>query len=304
MNDLPGAVGRLLERERELDLLTAPVPDSAVTVMTVDGTAGVGKTTLVVHPAHRLRAVYPDGCLYVDLRPQPRTVRPPVPAARAAAAAALPRRHRRRDPGRPRRTHCGRRAATSSLRLLMVLDDTAGSRQAEPLLPAGPGSLVLIAGRRLVELDADRRLTLEPPETGSAVSVLRHLIGERRADGEPEATRELARLCDGLPLARCIAGARLQTRPAWSPAYLVERLSGDEGRLGALWAGDRSVEAAFRLSYEQLPERLRRGFRVLGMVPTAEVDRLTSAAMLGCPPRDAEEILENRVDTSLLQQPV
>ncbi|MFF9313433.1 hypothetical protein ACF1BS_21230 [Streptomyces sp. NPDC014748] len=88
MNDLPGAVGRLLEREREreLDLLTAPVPDSAVTVMTVDGTASVGMTTLVVHPAHRLRAVYPDGCLYVDLR-----AHSPGPSGRLSPQRVLPR---------------------------------------------------------------------------------------------------------------------------------------------------------------------------------------------------------------------
>ncbi|MFC7510260.1 hypothetical protein ACFQV4_00465 [Streptomyces thermocarboxydus] len=39
------------------------------------------------------------------------------------------------------------RAVTSPLRLLLVLDDAAGTRQIRPLLPAGPGSRVIVTGR-------------------------------------------------------------------------------------------------------------------------------------------------------------
>lgn len=47
------------------------------------------------------------------------------------------------------------RDATSGLRLLLVLDDVGSAAQVRPLLPAGPGSHVLMAGRRrLTGLDA------------------------------------------------------------------------------------------------------------------------------------------------------
>ena len=185
-----------------------------------------------------------------------------------------------------------------------MLDDALSTQQLRPLLPAGPGSKVIVAGRRrLAGLDADRRVTLEPLETGNAVSLLRHIVGEDRADREPEATHELVRLCDGLPLALRIAGTRLQTRSAWTLAYLVDRIAGDEHRLDELRAGDRSVEAAFRLSYDQLPPKQQRGFRTMSLAPTVEFDALTAAAMLDSSFRDAEQILESLVDTSLLQQP-
>ncbi|MGA5102585.1 AfsR/SARP family transcriptional regulator [Streptomyces cellulosae] len=304
VNQLPGDTGQLVGREDELSVLTGPDPDDAVSVVAVDGPAGVGKTALVVRAAHRIRDRYPDGCLFVDLhahsrergRPAPERVLRRLLRSLGADGSEVP------DDLDDLMTAW--RAVTSPLRLLLVLDDAAGTRQIRPLLPAGPGSRVIVTGRqRLAGLDADRRVTLETLGPGEAASLLRHIVGRERTDQEPEATRELVRLCAGLPLALRIAGTRLQTRPAWSLAYLVERMTDDEGRLGELSAGDRSVEAAFRLSYDQLPPEQRRGFRTLGLAPTVEFDVRTPAAMLGRPARDAERILESLVDTSLLQQP-
>ncbi|MFF3396085.1 BTAD domain-containing putative transcriptional regulator [Streptomyces sp. NPDC002669] len=304
VNDLPGAVGHIEGRARELDLLTAPVPDDTVSLTAVDGTAGVGKSTLVLHAARRLRADYPDGCLYADLRAhseEQQSLAPQRVLRKLLRSLGEPNSEALSDLDE---LTAAWRTATNSLRLLLVLDDAASARQVAPLLPAGPGSRVLVTSRRrMVELDAGLRITLEPLAAGGAAALLRHLVGEERADNEPEAMGELVRLCDGLPLALRIVGARLQTRPTWTPAFLVERMGGGEDRLAELSAGNRSVEAAFRLSYDQLPPPLQRGFRVLGLAPTAEVDKLVSAAMLGCPPAEAENVLEGLVDVSLLQQP-
>ncbi|MET9918110.1 BTAD domain-containing putative transcriptional regulator [Streptomyces sp. NPDC006435] len=304
VNNLPGALGHIDGRARELELLTAPSPSGTVSLTTVDGTAGVGKTTLALHAAHRLRDDFPDGCLYAGLRAHNEEQRPLTPQRilrRLLRSLGEPSHESLNDLDELTAAWC---TTTSSLRLLLVLDDAANARQVAPLLPAGPGSRVLVTSRRrLAELDADLRITLEPLEADGAASLLRRLVGDARADEEPEAMGELARLCDGLPLALRIVGARLQTRPTWTPAFLVDRMTGDEDRLVELSAGDRSVEAAFHLSYDQLPPQLQRAFRVLGLVPTTEVDKLATAAMLGCPPSEAENVLEGLVDVSLLQQP-
>ena len=63
--DVPGFAGRAAALRRLGDLLTA---SEATPVAVLSGTAGVGKTTLAVHWAHRVTTRFPDGQLYVNLR--------------------------------------------------------------------------------------------------------------------------------------------------------------------------------------------------------------------------------------------
>jgi DNA-binding SARP family transcriptional activator len=76
---LPGDVDAFTGRAGELaalDKLAAMIgppggagqAGAAPTVICVSGTAGVGKTALAVHWARRVRAAFPDGQLYVNLR--------------------------------------------------------------------------------------------------------------------------------------------------------------------------------------------------------------------------------------------
>ncbi|MFE1271747.1 BTAD domain-containing putative transcriptional regulator [Streptomyces sp. NPDC058758] len=302
VNELPGDAGRLIGREGELARLTGAARPGAVTVRTVDGPAGVGKSALVVRAARELSGAYPDGCLFVDLRAHSaRRRQTPVRTLQrllrslSAETGELP--------GDLDDLVSVWRTATSGLRLLLVVDDALDADQVRPLLPAGAGSRVLVAGRRrLAGLDADLRITLEPLKADDSVSLLADIIGAGRSDREPEAVRRLALLCDGLPLALRLAGSRLQNRATWTVAHLVGRMGGED-RLGELNAGDRSVEAAFQMSYEHLPPAQRRAFRVLGVAPTVEFDALTPAAMLGLPGAETEVLLEELVDTSLVQQP-
>ncbi|MGC7103091.1 AfsR/SARP family transcriptional regulator [Amycolatopsis lurida] len=302
--ELPLGAGELAGRDRELAVLTAPVADGTVTVAAVDGVAGSGKTALVVRAAQELREQCPDGCLFINLHGH-------SDEQTALASSRVLRRLLRAVGVDDNETMddldelaASWRAATASLRLLLVLDDASGAEQVRPLLPAGPGSRVLVTSRRrLAGLDTARRVSLGPLGLDQAQDLLNRIVGGARAGREQAAVREVARLCGRLPLALRIAGARLQNRPMWTFEYLVSRLADDGSRLGELTAEDRSVEAAFRLSYEQLADFEQRAFRMLGLSPTPELDRLVLAALLGSSAAEAENALESLVDTSLLQQP-
>src|SRR5262249_50973713 len=74
---LPPAVPAFIGRDAELASLDALLPatvqatatgTATVVIAALSGTAGVGKTALAVHWAHRAAEQFPDGQLYVNLR--------------------------------------------------------------------------------------------------------------------------------------------------------------------------------------------------------------------------------------------
>ncbi|SFJ33209.1 DNA-binding transcriptional activator of the SARP family [Amycolatopsis regifaucium] len=303
-NELPATTGELVGRDRELALLVAEGDPESVSVDAIDGVPGAGKTTLAVSAAHRLRESYSDGALFVDLHGYTEGREPVTPER---ALRRLLRAVGVEDVAMPDdldELSASWRAATARLRLLLVLDNARSAGQVRPLLPAGPGSRVLVTSRRrLSGLDADRRVSLGALGLEAAERLLSRIVGAPRAEGERFAVRALAGLCGRLPLALRIAGARLQNRPMWTFKDLVDRMSDDERRLGELTAEDRSVEVALSLSYEQLRPAERRAFGALGLSPTPEFDSLSVAALLDCSPAEAERQLENLVDASLVQEP-
>ena len=134
--DLRGFAGRADELRR-LDAILdgSGEQDTAPTICALAGTAGVGKTALAVHWAHRVADRFPDGQLYVNLRgfdPGGPPVRP------GRGGARLPGRARRaaaRIPGRLTRRSALYRSLLAGRRMLVVLDNARDADQVRPLLP-------------------------------------------------------------------------------------------------------------------------------------------------------------------------
>jgi transcriptional regulator with XRE-family HTH domain len=123
-----------------------------VGICAIGGMAGVGKTTLAVHAAHRLAAAYPDGQFFLPLHGHTPGHRPAEPADALASlllAAGVPA--RQIPPGlEPRAARW--RDFLAGKKVLLVLDDAAGHEQVEPLLPGTSGSMCwspAAAGSRL-----------------------------------------------------------------------------------------------------------------------------------------------------------
>lgn len=265
---------------------------------------GSGKTALAVRAAHRLASDYPDGQLHIDLRGFT-SGEQPVTAGTALdsllRSLGIPG---ERIPDDAEARSALWRATLANKRLLLLLDNTVDAAEIRPLLPASPGCLVLITSRaRLVDLDGAEWISigLMPPEESGRL--IAETLGEQRVKAEPEAAAELAQLCGHLPLALRIATARLRNRPRWTLQYLVTRLQDETRRLDELSAGERSVAATLRLSYQVMDEDCRTAFRVLALHPGAALDVYSAAALTGTCTRDAEDLLEFLLDMHLLQQP-
>jgi DNA-binding SARP family transcriptional activator/tetratricopeptide (TPR) repeat protein len=281
---LPAESGQLVGRRAQLESLDQLAAAGTRLVLVV-GPAGVGKTALVVHWAHRSAGRFPDGQLFLDLRGFD-------PAAPMMPGDALPLLLRALGvpagdiPLSVDEQVLLYRSVAADRRMLLVLDNAAEADQVRPLLPGSPDCLVVLTSRDrlsgLVALDGARRLALDVLSPHDAVDMLTGTAGTDRRDRDADAAAELARLCGYLPLALRIAGARLADQPDHSMRRHADELLA-HGRLAGLRLdGDQraSVRAAFDLSYRTLPALARRMFRLLGLVPAPEGLSLAGASAL------------------------
>jgi tetratricopeptide (TPR) repeat protein len=267
--------------------------------------AGVGKTALAVHAAHRMRPRFPDGQLFVKLHGYTAHV------PRVEPAAALDRLLRSLGvPGGQIPEQLDDRAALYRDRLagkqmLVLLDDAYSADQIRPLLPGAAGSLVLVTSRRrLAALDDAYPISLDSLPVTDAVTLFTRVAGPGRITGQHEAVERITGLCGGLPLAIRIAAARLRNHPVWQARQLADRLADARAQPAELDDGERSISAAFTLSYQDLTTEQRRMFRLLALLPGRDVDAHAAAALAECGLSRAGRLLKDLLDAHLLTQEV
>ncbi|MGW4435779.1 AfsR/SARP family transcriptional regulator [Streptomyces sp. NPDC004596] len=300
--DLPDFTGRDAELARLLEVGRGAAGERA-RIVGVDGMGGSGKTALAVHAAHQLAADYPDGQLFVDLRGFSPGEKAQEPGAVLHSLLRTLGVADDRIPDDLERRTALWRSVSSQRKLLILLDNAADAAQIRPLLPASEDSLAILTGRvRMLDLDAAEWLSLGQLSADDSTTLLNRMLGAERTAAEPDAVAQLADLCGGLPLALRITTARLRNRPRWTVRYLVDRLADETRRLRELSAGERSVEATLRLSYQAMEEDQRVAFRLLGLHPGSTIDVHSAAALLGAGVHDAEDALELLLDAHLLEQ--
>jgi DNA-binding SARP family transcriptional activator/tetratricopeptide (TPR) repeat protein len=280
-------------------LAAADEHTGAIVVAAVAGKPGVGKTALVVHVAHRLRARFPDGQLYVNLRGiearpvDPTDVLAEFLRALGVDSTSIP-------VGQDERARLFR-SRLASRRVMVVLDNARDEAQVRPLLPGSSSCAVLLTSRpSLIGLEGASLLTLDVLEPAEALALLTTIIGPRRVAAEPEAATMIIERCGHWPLAIRIVGARLAARPHWRLSYLAERLGG-RGALDELKAGDLDVAGSIALSYEGLSQRQRQAFRLLAALDAAEFPAWAPGALLDIDLALAEELIEQLADAHLLE---
>ncbi|MFE7955858.1 ATP-binding protein [Streptomyces sp. NPDC057413] len=296
-NDLPRDVPDFTGRAEQLAAVLAAVDSHRA--VSVDGMAGVGKTCLAVHAAHRLADAFPDAQLYVDLHGFTEG-RPPLDADSALrmllGALDVPS-ERVPQEGLEALAACWR-SELADRRVVVVLDNAADADQVRPLLPGAGDSVALITSRnRLLGLEEVPPVSLDVLSPRESAELLARASGDDGPDGrlarDPESAAEVLRRCGHLPLALRLAGARLRHRPGWTVGILVERMA----------EGASEFDTAFAMSVRQLDRAQARLFRMLGLLPGESFDAYVAAALAHVPLRTARAMLEDLVDAHLVQQP-
>ena len=215
---LPADIDGFTGRAAALTSLDALISDSAPTAMAIgaiSGPAGVGKTALAVHWAHRVADRFPDGQLYANLRgfPSSRPATAPAEVVRQfLEALGVPA---TRIPSNVEGQVGLYRSVLAGRRVLVVLDNVRDSDQVRPLLPGGPTCVVVVTSRSrmtgLTATEAARPLILDVLSHHEARDLLAARLGGDRIAGEPDATEAIIARSGRLPLALAVTAARIAT---------------------------------------------------------------------------------------------
>jgi tetratricopeptide (TPR) repeat protein len=311
--ELPRFPGGFVERTDALrslgGLLSAyDSGDESATVVCISGGAGVGKTTLAIAWAHRIASRFTDGQMYVDLRGFDPTIPPIAPSdvlrrfleSCGAAPATLP--------AGVDELAARYRTALAGRRMLILLDNAYDSEQVLPLIPSGPGCLVLVTSRvqlgTLVAREHARPVVLDVMDRPEAVSLVATWLGAERVAAEADAVAELVDRCARLPLALAVASSRAALNPRLPLRGLTAELRNERRHLEALNAGDggTDVQAVFAVSYRRLSEPAARLFRLLGLHPGWDFGTPAAAALAAVTVDRAGELLTELTRTYLLDE--
>jgi tetratricopeptide (TPR) repeat protein len=308
--DIRGFVNRS-DDMGHLDAILAPAESDAheFAVCVVVGTAGVGKTSLAIHWAHRIAHRFPDGQLYINLRgydPGP----PVAPAAvldeflraMGVPAEAIPATIESRS--------ALYRSILAERRVLIVLDNASSASRIRPLMPGTSGCLVLVTSRNrlanLIARDGAYRISIDLLEPDEAVELLHTVIERYRSSDSADELAELALLCARLPLALRIAAERAISRPQMPLRDLIADLRDESSLWDALTTEDddesEAVRAVFSWSYRAMSKEACGLFRLLGLHPGPDFGVEAVAALAEAPVHRVRRLLDDLVGAHLLQQ--
>lgn len=280
--------GRAAQLHRMSALLDEHETAGTHATVVLTGMAGVGKTALAVHWSRRVADRFPDGQLWLDLRGcHHRTQVSPEQALTYVLRAFGVQ-----GPDLPTDldSQAGLyRSLMDGRRMLVVLDDAGSVEQLRPLLPGGPGSLVLVTSRHqlagLVALAGAETVRVDPVSTAEARRMLVPRVGRQWADArhEQDAVDRIVARCGGLPLALAVVAARAVATPGCTPAVLDRRLGDARRPLDGFALPDArsDLRTVFSWSYQALDPPAARLFRLLGTHPTTELSTRAAAAVAG-----------------------
>ncbi|MEU8207861.1 BTAD domain-containing putative transcriptional regulator [Micromonospora sp. NPDC049044] len=299
--NLPADIADFSGRESEVAAVEQVVlgPGDGARIAVISGPAGVGKTALSIHVAHRLVGSFPDGQLYVNLHgmDSSRPLDSFEVLGRFLRTLGVDGLHLPADLDERVDLY---RGLLADRRILLLLDNAADDDQLLPLIPGGASCGVIVTSRaRLGPTLGARGLALEVMEAQDAVALLSRLAGPRAVLDEMS-TASLIRRCAYLPLAIRIVGAKLAAKPHWTVDKLVRMLDDERIRLDQLSHGHLDVRASIALSYQGLSPAARTLLCRLGDIDLPEVSVWLATALLATTAERTDELLEQLIDAQLM----
>lgn len=263
----------------------------------IESMGGVGKSTLAIHLAYKIRNHYPDGVLWIRLdRVDTMT------ALNNLAEAFGESVDRYTDiPSRSNQI----RSLLANKCALLILDNATFDEEIEPLLPPTGQCATIITTRRhdLSLADRGNRLHLQPfdEHKKEGIELFGRILGRERVRREEAVFSKLAQILGHLPLAINIVANRLKCEPGWQPSSLLKRLQDRNERLSLLKRGQQHVRLSFEASSEGLVGTSRELFQTIWVFPSRDFTPLTVAGILDWPIDKVQDSLHELYNLSFIR---
>lgn len=253
---LPPLPAEFSGRSLELEDLLAAHATREVRVLGLQGLGGVGKTTLALKLADRLKGEYPDAQFYIDLKGASSQ---PLSAAAAQALvvrACLPTVRLPESEAELAQLY---RSLLIDKRAILLLDNAVNDQQLAPLI-APSGCLTIITSRQHISLPNSFLRHLEGLPESEACDLLLKLMPQIGAQAP-----RIAELCGYLPLALKLAAGVLLINPGLEIDDYVKNLEMLQQAARNSGRSTRPIDAVLKLSYQQLVPGLQKLWRLLSV---------------------------------------
>ncbi|MDG4834842.1 NACHT domain-containing protein [Solwaraspora sp. WMMD1047] len=304
VHQLPYSAADFIGRANLYDaLLKRLLLDNEQEILNIYGIPGVGKSALAIRLSNELAEThYPDCQLYFNLRESDGS---PVTShdllGGALVSLGVPREN---VPASTSVRAAIFRSAIASRRSVILIDNATTSADVSLLLPGkGRAAVLVTSWAPIAELPGVYSIALQTLTDGESLQMLRRVGGGESTPTDLAEMREIARLAGNLPLALRIIGGLRRTRTHLSWSDLRYRLTSADGagRLDRLVAGELAVEKVFDLAYRNLDPDVARGYRLLGLAPSAQVTQTLAHALVSSDAEVAQEVIDELLSRQLIQ---
>ena len=261
LHQLPPPPSDFTGRDDELNELRALLKGGSVTIFSLHGMGGVGKTALALKLADELKGDYPDGQIYLDLKGVSRRSESDLRQEPLTSVAVMSHvihawHPEKKLPDLETELAGHYRSVLADKRALLLFDNARNAAQLTPLIPDNRQCLLLVTSRQRFALGGREPYDIDKLKPEDAVNLLRH-NSSRLSEQD---AKKIAEICDYLPMALKPAVGLLGNSRRLTPKELIEKLR-NKKRLLSLKDAERkdellniSIEASFQLSYELLAE--------------------------------------------------
>lgn len=300
--DVEDFTGRQFEIGRMIEVLKQAIErrQTSTALFVISGKAGVGKSTLAIHVAHRVKSAFADAQLYVNLRSAENQALSAADGlvrflqAWGVENQAIPEAVGERSQLL--------QSLMQGKRTLVVLDNANDEEQVRPLIPINSTCMVLITSRKpLTNLGGATFLELKELPEVQALELLGKLGGSKITQAAPEIGMQAIRFCNGLPLSISLFASLLTNQAHLTPEDCVANLANSHQRQKQLHLSYPEVRASFVLGYEALEVSAARLLRLLGLLVEITVTPAMAAVLLETSLDVAKQAIQQLVAFKLLK---